>query len=312
MIYLFYGNEPYLIEQEIDAVIKANHVDEIAVSKYDLDNDIFRDVLEDAITVSLFSPKKIIVCQNSNMFNSISKKQSLEQDISLLNDYMKNMNNDTIMIFVTTDIDERKKIVKEIKEIGIVKECNTLYNVNNVVKDLCSGYKIDYSTINFLVGRVGKNLNLLKSEIEKLKLYKIDEKEITMNDVLNLTNQNIDANSFELIDCIIKKNKEKAINIYKELLKNNEEPIMILVMLANKFRTIYQVKELARKGYSEKEIIDILEMKPYPIKLALQNSKNYDSKTLLNFLLELSELDDAIKSNRINKESALEMFILKS
>ncbi len=312
MLYLFYGNEPYIINQEIEKIVKENNIDSFSISKYDLDVDDFNRVIEDAITISLFSPNKLIICDNSNMFNSNSKKSSLDQDIELLNSYIDHPNNDTIIIFLTTNIDERKKIVKRLKNVGVVKECNVLYNVNNVVKELLGEYKIDYSTINLLVSRVGKNLNLLKREIEKLKTYKYNEKIITSDDVINSTCHNIDSNSFELIDCIIKKNREKAINIYKELLKNNEEPIMILVMLANKFRTMYQVKELSKKGHTENEIVTILEMKPYPVKLALQSSRNYDSGLLLKYLLELAKLDDDIKNNRINKDSAIEMFILKA
>ena len=90
---------------------------------------------------------------------------------------------------------------------------------------------------------------------------------------------------------------------------NGEEPIKILVILANQFRIIYQAKELYKKGYSGNDIATQIGIHPYRIKLALEKAVNYDSKTLLNYLSKLADLDYDIKIGNIDASLGLEFFI---
>ena len=82
--------------------------------------------------------------------------------------------------------------------------------------------------------------------------------------------------------------------------------------MANQFRLIYQSKELYKKGNREDTISKILNVHPYRVKLALEKSKNYSSKILLNYLLKLAEMDFKIKNGLIDKNLALELFILEN
>ena len=173
------------------------------------------------------------------------------------------------------------------------------------------GYNIDYKTINLFIDRIGNNPLIIQNEINKIKIYKGNDKNITDEDILNLTIKLIEIDIFKLIDYIVKKDKEKALELYYEMLKMNEEPIKIVVILANQFRIMYQAKELFKKGYSEKDIASILKIHPYRVKLAIQNGRNYTSETLLKYLNDLANIDIGIKTGTLNKDLALELFILK-
>ena len=74
---------------------------------------------------------------------------------------------------------------------------------NNILKEMFGDYKIDNLTLNYLKDRVGNNLDILSSEIEKIKIYKDNDKIITKEDITNLTSKNIDIDIFELIESII-------------------------------------------------------------------------------------------------------------
>ena len=134
---------------------------------------------------------------------------------------------------------------------------------------------------------------------EHIKTYKQD-KIITEQDIIDLASPNNNTDIFELINYIVKKDKENALEIYSSLLKQNEEPIKIIVTLANQFRLIFQAKELYKKGNREDTISEILGIHPYRIKLALEKSKNFSNKILLEYLLKLAELDKNIKLGKIN------------
>lgn len=306
MVYLLYGTKEYGINEEVKKLSKG--IDEMNISKYDLNNDMLSLALEDAKTMSLFGDKKLIIVDNANMFTGSTSKDS-----ELIEQYLNQMNENTILIFIVHNdkLDTRKKITKLIKKVGNVKEFNDELDITSLVRKLFKDYNIDYKTIQLFIDRVGNNPLIIQNEINKIKIYKENDKNITEADILNLTTKLIEIDIFKLIDYIVRKNKEKALELYYEMLKMNEEPIKIIVILANQFRIMYQSKELLKKGYSEKDIASTLKIHPYRVKLAIQNSRNYTSDILLKNLNALADIDIGIKTGTINKNLALELFILK-
>lgn len=306
MVYLLYGTKTFQIEEEIKKLSK--NVDDMNISKYDLNSDMLSLAIEDAKTMSLFGDKKIVIVDNANVFTASSSKDS-----DLVENYLNNQNQSTTLIFIVNNdkIDKRKKITKLLEKTGQIKEFNDELDSTTLVRRLFKGYNIDYQTINLFINRVGNNPLIINSEINKIKIYKGNDKNITKEDIINLTTKLIEIDIFKLIDYIVKKDKEKALELYYEMLKMNEEPIKIVVILANQFRIMYQSKELLKKGYSEKDIASILKIHPYRVKLAIQNSRTYSSETLLKHLLDLANIDEGIKTGTLNKDLALELFILK-
>ncbi len=313
MIYLLYGTNYFLIKREIEKIKLENNIESIDVNNYNLENTILDNILDDALTLSLFSQKKMIIVDNSYIFTPSVRKKGLDHNIDLLNKYIENPNPDTILIFVVNEekIDDRKKIVKLIKINGNVIEFNEVKNIDAFIKNELNDYKMDAVTINSFVNRVGDNLAIITSEIEKLKLYKNDDKIITKDDVFDVCSEQIDVDMNELTNSIVSKNISKSLKIYNELIKQGEEPLQIIIRLANQFRIIYQSKELTKKGYSNKDIADILGIHPYRVKKALEISYKFPSKELLSILKKLSRIDEGIKMGNMDKNIALEQFILE-
>ena len=313
MMYVFYGLESFLIEKEVKKILKEHKIEDINLSTYNLEEESLKEVIEDASMISLFSDQKGILCENAYFLTGTTKTKGIDQDLTILETYLKNQNPSTIFIITVENekLDERKKIVKEIKKYAKVVEFNkNNQNFHKIVKDLLGEYEMEEKAISLLLDRVGKELHQLEQEVQKLKMYRIDTKKISVEDVQNLTSKNIDIDIFGLIENIVTKNKEKAMETYGEMLKRNEEPIKIIVMLANQFRIIYQSKALYQKGYTEGDIAKELAIHPYRIKLALQKGRHFSSEVLLTYLNELANLDLSIKEGLVDKEMALELFIL--
>jgi DNA polymerase-3 subunit delta len=94
------------------------------------------------------------------------------------------------------------------------------------------------------------------------------------------------------------------------MLKNNEDSIKILSILADQFVIIYKTKELYKKGHTEKDIVSILDIHPYRVQKALEKGRRYESSAILNYIEKLADLDNDIKSGKIDKDLGLELFIL--
>lgn len=312
MIYLFYGLEYYLIKKELNTILQKEKIDFLNQNTYDLENSRLQDIIDDASTISLFGEKKAIIVENSYIFTATTNKKFPEQNTDFLMSYLKQPNPDTLLFFLVNKetIDQRKKIVTALKEVGIVKEFAPVENLRQYVTSMIKPYQISSSDVDFLLHRVGNQLSILEQEIQKLKTYKNKDLEITRQDVIDVTCKTVDIDLFTLIDDIVNQNKERALECYNEMLKRGEEPIKIIILLANQFRMMYQAKQLLKKGYSEKDIATTLKVHPYRIKLALEKSRGFQEEVLLQYLEHLAQLDYQIKSGRIDKNIGLELFIL--
>lgn len=303
MVYLLYGLNDFEIDSEIKKLTK--DYDKMNISKYDLTETDIKEVINDAETFSMFADNKVVIAENAIMFTSSGA------NTEIIENYLNHINPHTILIFTVNaeKVDERKKITKLIKKNYKLISFNEASSPSAFVKRQLSEYNITSSVIAFLIDRVGSNPLILENEINKIKAYK-DDKTITKEDIVKLTNKNQEIDIFKLIDDIVEKNKDEALAIYHEMLKVGEEPLKIIILLATQFRLMYQSKELAKKGYSEKNIADTLKVHPYRVKLALQKGRKYKSETLLNYLLTLANIDIAIKTGKTDKSLALELFLL--
>lgn len=312
MMYLLYGKEELLIQKKIDQIKKENHLQDLDINEYQMDTVSLKEAIDDAETVSFFNDKKAVILNQCYFLTTTNKKSTLEQPIELLEEYMKHPNPSTIFICIINSekLDERKKIVKALKKEATVVECNQVSNMNQFIQELFKNYSISQENLNLFQKRVGNHLELLEQEAEKLKIAALDDKTITTELIDDLTIQTIDLDIFSLIEAIVSKRKEKAMTMLDEMIKRGEEPIMILIMLANQFRIIYQAKELYQKGYTEKNIASMLNIHPYRIKKALEKGRMFSSDVLLTYLKQLAELDYQIKNGEMNKRLGLELFLL--
>lgn len=119
----------------------------------------------------------------------------------------------------------------------------------------------------------------------------------------------MEDNIFNLVDSILKGNKQKVFVTYQDLLLQGEQPSSILSKLANKIRLIYQVKVLAKVGKSDQEIGKNLNIHPYPVKLARESSYNYTESMLTEYLEKLAQVDYEMKSGNITAELSFEVFM---
>lgn len=313
--YLIYGEDKYLIKNNIKKIIKENNIDENSIIKYNMEENTIETLINELDTYDMFQNKKLVISDNSIFLSSELKKSNI-YDTDLLIKYLNNANPNSILIITLNgNIDERKKISKEIKKLCNVINCNKLnnYELSNYVKDKLNrlGYKINNSDVDLFIKLVGDNLMNINNELSKLIFYKLDDKFITTEDINKVASKNIHNNIFDLVDCVVSKNKNKIFEVYEDLMEyTEEEPTKIIVMLSNQFRLILQCKLLSEDGLKENEIAKKLSVHPYRVKLALQKSKTLSYDSLEKYLLDLANLDIDIKSGKTNKNIGLELFFL--
>ncbi len=306
--YLIYGNDYSLIKKEINKITSG--IKDIV--KYDLSFNKIDELLDDASCISMFEDKKVLIGENALFLTSI--KENINHNFDYLTKYIKDNNNHNIVILtvISDKIDERKKIVKDIK-----KYCKVIYKSLIQEKDMPNfvinefkenNYKIDYKTAVYFVNYVGKNIDILSSEINKMIIYKENNYIITKDDINEISSRGLKDNVFDFTNAIMNKDLNKMYECLNDLLIIGEDPIKIISLLANQFLFIYQVKLLDQNGKNQNDIKEILKVHPYRIQLAMNT--NFLLYELSDILKKLHELDFKIKTGSIDKKAGLEDFLL--
>lgn len=308
---MFYSSDSGILSREVDNLRRRLNMSLDDTINYDINN--VSDIVNEASTIGMFSLNKFIVINIDSYF----KDKKDIPGINLLEEYFDNYNSNSYLIFICNSdtIDSRKKIVNLIKKNGIVKkiEANDSYitdYINSYLKD--NGYSINNSDVIYFINRVGSNINNITNELDKLMLYKINDKIITRSDIDLLTVENIDDSIYELVNAILKNDNKKAIKLYYNFINNGMDVNQMIAIVGSQIRLLYQVKRLYNKGKSNEEIANILEFKSvYRVKYLLSDSYYYSEEDLLKYLSKLSTIDEAIKSSNQDGNMLFELFIIK-
>lgn len=309
--YLLYSSDGAILNKEINDLEKKLDISDNDIIYYNIDD--IDGIINEVSTIGMFSLNKFIII---NMDSYFKDKKDIP-NINLLENYFDSYNSNSYLVFVcnSDSIDSRKKIVNLIKKYGIVKKLEVNDNylndyVNNYLKD--NGYKINNGDIVYFINRVGNNINNVTNELDKLMLYKINDKIINRNDIDLLTVENIDDSIYDLVNCILKNDNEKAIKLYNNFIDNGMDVNQIVAIVAAQIRLLYQVKRLYNSGKSNDEIAKILEFKSvYRVKYLLSDSYYYSESDLVKYLSKLADIDNAIKTSNGDGNILMQLFIVK-
>ena len=309
--YLLYSGDGAILNKEINDLEKKLDISDNDIIYYNIDD--IDGIINEASTIGMFSLNKFIII---NMDSYFKDKKDIP-NINLLENYFDSYNSNSYLVFVcnSDSIDSRKKIVNLIKKYGIVKKLEVNDNylndyVNNYLKD--NGYKINNGDVVYFINRVGNNINNVTNELDKLMLYKINDKIINRNDIDLLTVENIDDSIYDLVNCILKNDNEKAIKLYNNFIDNGMDVNQIVAIIAAQIRLLYQVKRLYNSGKSNDEIAKILEFKSvYRVKYLLNDSYYYSESDLVKYLSKLADIDNAIKTSNCDGNMLMQLFIVK-
>ena len=303
--YLIKSNAISLIDKKIEELIKEKGFDSSSVTTYDLEEDSITSLIEDADTISFLTPNKVIIGKN------LSNNNLDEKNLKILSKYLDNPNSDVLLILVTTNIDTRKKIVKEV--INKLSLVNISTDTKTLVKDILKGYDVEYRVINLLEEYYSEDLERLISETKKLALAFINTKKITYKDALELLVKPLnkqDSLAFDLVREIALKDKKKALNIYNELLSYNIESYALFGLLESQYRLLYQVKVLNKRNISYNDMASILEVHPFRVKKTLELVRYYTLKEIRKLLKNLSDIDFKIKRGVYENNIIIDLLIL--
>lgn len=314
MIFVIYGQEHYLMEKQLEKLKKQLNCNEQLLNfcSYDLEQTPLEVVVQDLATPGFLAENKMVVVKNPLFLTALkSKMKHDEPKIQKCLDLSDDHNH--LVFYLNYDkLDERKKIVKKITQIGKIYRFAPLTH-----QKLSDSYRqmiakkqatISNEALDLLLVRHSGGLLEAIANVEKLTLY---TKNIGREAVAKVILKPLEENIFELQNAILKKDRAKMFGIYRDLMVLNEEPIKLIVLLGNALRLLYQVSLLDRKGYNDAEIAKMLNINRFRLKYIRENNKYHSLEQIQELLNRLSQLDYQIKTGRIDKKLGFELFLLR-
>ena len=306
--YLLESEDSLSLQTERDNIIHENHFEDAVINTYDMEEVPLENALEDLDTYGFLSDKKVIVIENIEVL----KYDDFKKDFDHLFLYIKNPNPDNLLILESNKLNNTLKVTKELKKICKYQEISI--DIKSYIKNAFKGYKIDTNTMNLLEEYCLGDYSKIANECLKLKNYKMDDKIITKEDVIELVPKKLGDSkdlTFAFSRSLGLRDREDALKKYLELLSYDIEPISIIGLLASQIRIIYQVKLLEKDRLSDKDIATTLgEKSDYRIRKTRELTKYYTEEELLKLMQELADMDYKMKTEDVDGNHLIEMFIL--
>lgn len=307
-IYLLYGTEAYLKRQYKNklkaALVKPDdHMNFTAFEGKDINP---KEVIDLAETLPFFAERRVILIENSGFF-----KSSCED----LAGYLTQAAPTAYFIFSEEEVDKRSKMYKAVKKEGTAVEFSaqneallTRWILSRLKKE---GKNITSSVMQLFLSRTGTDMGNIDRELEKLICYTLDKDVIEAEDVKAIATEQTTNKIFDMVNAIAEHNQRKALDLYYDLLTQKEPPMRILFLITRQFQILLNLKDMSGKGFDNPVMAQKAGIPPFAVKRNVAQTKGFSLAQLKNALDDGADLEEAVKTGRMNDQMAVELFLMK-
>lgn len=316
--YVLYGKEPFLIKDFAHKIINKIVPDsarEFNYNKFSGDEFSLDDVEDVVQMVPVLNEKRVVV------LDGIYIDKFLKKDIDRLKEILNKIPETTVLIITVTDPDITIKNSSKLKQLITACEKNGLAvdfglrSTGELVKILSKyvedqGGNISRAAVYFLIERCDLSLDFLMVQLDKILAF-ADEREISKDDIVLLTEINIENSVFDMTKYILQGNVKNVIIILNNLLKDQTSPVAILGAVSMCFIDLYRAKCMQLAGEYERAILDFYSYKgkEFRIRNALRDCSKYSIAKLRECILELSDVDFKMKTTGLEPKILIEKAI---
>lgn len=317
-IYLFYGEEGYLKKQYRDKLKAALSSGEGGLmggmsGGNDMNFTAFegkdtnpKEVIDLAETLPFFAERRVILIENSGFFKNVCDE---------LADYLVQIPPTTHFIFVEEEVDKRSRMYKAVKKEGKIvefttqtEELLTRWILTRLKKE---GKNITGSVMQLFLSKTGTDMGNIDRELEKLLCYTLDKSVIEAEDVEAVTTEQTTNKIFDMVNAIAEHNQRRALDLYYNLLTLKESPMRIMYLITRQFHILLNIRDMASKGLNQQTMAQKAGIPPFAVRRNITQAKGFTVEQLKEAIREGVELEEAVKTGRMNDQMAVELFIMR-
>ena len=307
--FLLYGENQGHKNQVINEKFKKKYFESVYL--YD-ESEILKnqdDFFSTILSKSFFEKEKLIIINRTT-----------DKIKDLIEEIIKKEIKDLIIVLNSNTLEKKSKL-RALFEKGKDITCIPFYadnnqTLNSIISQFFKNKEIPISQqlINILIERSRGDRRNLNNELQKIEVFSLNKKSITLQDIIKLTNLADNYSASELIDHSLAKNTRKTVSILGENNYSDEDSIIIIRTLLTKLKRLLGIHELI----NEKNNIDqaVLTFKP-PIfwkdkTIVTQQIRSWKKDEVKNLIYESNEIEFLIKKNSTIGKNILSDFIIKN
>lgn len=306
-LYLITGEEDYLRRQykeRMKAAITGD--DDMNYSYYEGKGTDIKEVIDVCDTMPFFAERRLVVMENTGYFKSSN---------DMVTEYLRNMPDYLIVIFVETEVDKRNRLYKLVSEKGYISDMTFQSEamLNKWVTGLFASEnkKIEPRATALLLSKTGCEMDSIKSEVEKLVCYGYERDTITAEDVEAVCVSNTANKIFDMVTAISNRNQKAALDLYYDLLTLKEPSMRILFLISRQFNMLLQAKELKNAGYDTGGIAKKMGIKEFIAGKYVTQAKGFSTEEIKQAIKDCVESEEAVKTGQLNDVLCVELIIVK-
>ena len=308
-VYLLYGDEAYLKKQYKDKLVKAlvSEGDTMNFSAYEGKGINPKEIVDLAETMPFFADRRVILIENSGFL-----KNSCED----LANYMSEAPEEsTCFLFVEDEVYKRNKLYKSVSKMGRAVEFGT-QNEDLLVRWIVGRLKkenknITRDVLQYFMEKTGTDMGNIDRELEKLICYTMGRDVITAEDVEAITTEQVTNKIFDMVNAIAEHEQKKALDLYYDLLTLKEPPMRILYLITRQFQILLNLKDMSSKGFDQGTIASKVGIPPFAVRRNQAQAKGFSLEQLKTAIKDGVDLEEAVKTGRLNDQMAVELFIVR-
>jgi DNA polymerase III subunit delta len=219
----------------------------------------------------------------------------------------------TVLVLEVPKLDHRQRLYKILAEKALIVEL-TLGNESaaslaaQMAKEL--GVEIDRPAAALLADILNSEPARIQLEIQKLASYVQGRGSITSADVEELVVAARKNTVWQLADMLATRRRDDAFEFLDNLLREGEEPIGLVGVLAWMYRKLIEARDLPAHT-SGFQAARPLGMRPDAAEAAVRNAHRIPKQDLVNGLIALAEADNQLKSSNPNPRALMEFLIAR-
>jgi DNA polymerase III subunit delta len=308
MFIFLYGSDTFLSQKKLDETIesyKKDHKNGLNLRYFDGEGIDFADLLDEIQVNSMFEEKKILVLRD------VFSNKKFKEDFLAHGE--KIIKSDAIIIFHEQGaVDKRDQLLKFLEKNAQSQEFEPLAGeklaswVQKEIKNY--GAAIEPDALKKLIAFVGEDLWQMENEIIKLVNYGKNRK-ITQADVTLLVRPKIENDIFETIEAFAEKKKDAALYLIHQHLEKGDSPLYLLSMINFQFRNLLILRDLIDKKTPYQEIPKRSGLHPFVVKKTYWQVQKFSLLQLKKIYKKIFQIDLAIKTGKIDQETALDVLV---
>lgn len=305
--HLLYGEEPYMVrfyKNKLKTMLSAEG-DDMNASFFEGNAVPLDEVMSLGSTLPFFAEKRLILMENTDLFKT-------SNDVA---DMLESFPDTTHVVFVEKNVDKRNRLYKWIQKNGCVTECKQQQEKELVpwVARYLKGHgkNISRHTVEYLISKVGFQMDTLVNELDKLIGYTGERTDITKEDVDEVCSGQVVGKIFDMIDAVIAGENEKVFRLYGDLLELKEPPLVILHLLGRHINILLQVKEIG-SSLPDRDLAKKVGIPYFTVGKYKRQAKHFSRGQLLELLEERADYEERFKTGRLGEKLVAEFFLVKA